>query len=114
MNEDDEDATGPKSEPEDRDEKQDNTKDDDEDMNENEAKADDHNEEEAAPTANPPYDLRPLYVKELVDHDDDELLFRVTSTEPFDKGKFQQDSLSQKTSHVIEVVTMTYVGRAVY
>jgi hypothetical protein len=114
MNEDDEDETGLESESKDEDEKQHNTKDDNKDINENEAKADNHNGEEAAPKGTPRYDLRLLYVKELMDHRDDELLFRATSTEPFDKGKFQEQSLSQKTSHIIEVVVMTYVGRSVY
>lgn len=66
---------------------------------------DDIDEDEAAPRANPQYDTAPLYVKELTDSLDDELLLRETSVEPFSRGTFQPTQ-SNPHPHVIEVLVV--------
>ena len=96
------------SESEDENKVQHNINENEEDINEIDIKAEDHDEDEATSKPTPQYDLKPLYVREMLDRYDDEVVFRETSAEPFPKRKFGEQSAINESSHVIEIVSITY------
>lgn len=85
-----------------------NIKENEENINEIDVKAEDHNKDEATSKPTPRYDLKPLYVREMLDAQSHDVLFRRTSTEPFQKRTYREQSVTNKFSHVIEITSISF------